>query len=104
MAPRGAKFPRKFGPGGPNFGGAKFPGTPASSGSRATALRREELQRFETSKFSMYLPEKYKQNVRFLYFSGSFISLKLRLYCLFDFKTYNKHIMISMHAGLCSDQ
>ena len=28
MAPRGAKFPRKFGPGGPNFGGAKFPGTP----------------------------------------------------------------------------
>ena len=28
MARRGAKFPRKYGPGGPNFGGAKFPGTP----------------------------------------------------------------------------
>ena len=25
---RGAKFPRKFGPGGPNFRGAKFPVTP----------------------------------------------------------------------------
>ena len=28
MAPGEAIFPRKFGPGGPYFGGAKFPGTP----------------------------------------------------------------------------
>ena len=31
MAPGGGGiFPRKFGPGGPYFGGAKFPGTPAT--------------------------------------------------------------------------
>ena len=29
MAPGEAIFPRKLGPGGPYFGGAKFPGTPA---------------------------------------------------------------------------
>ena len=32
MAPGGAIFPRKFGPGGPYFGGAKFLGTERDAG------------------------------------------------------------------------
>jgi hypothetical protein len=36
---RGAIFPRKFGPGGPKFGGAKFPGTPVNVKQQVRVLR-----------------------------------------------------------------